>query len=177
MVELQSLLLVGKTIYSLIIVYFSGCVIDITVQRFFWIFLMDVLPLYYLTGNGKRCQSTRKLSHQEVGIAKLSGFCEWLSFHPIIAEMDADENMEKSISSHKMIIFAHHHKVLDRVQVTPCISFEILPVFMRVQLLQLCLVSVFSNWLEVLSSCNWSSVSYSRIQDSPGRQVGIMFIF
>ncbi|KAM7475665.1 hypothetical protein LguiB_022908 [Lonicera macranthoides] len=67
--------------------------------------------------NGGRCQSTRKLSHQEVGIAKLSGFCEWLSFHPIIAEMDADENMGKSISSHKMIIFAHHHKVLDRVQV------------------------------------------------------------
>jgi len=49
-----------------------------------------------------------KLSYQELGIAKLSGFREWLSLHPIVA---GSENASK------MIIFAHHHKVLDGVQV------------------------------------------------------------
>ncbi|KAI5410188.1 hypothetical protein KIW84_055606 [Lathyrus oleraceus] len=49
-----------------------------------------------------------KLTNQELGIAKLSGFCEWLSFHPLIAGSD---------NAPKMIIFAHHHKVLDGVQV------------------------------------------------------------
>jgi hypothetical protein len=49
-----------------------------------------------------------KLTYQELGIAKLSGFREWLSFHSLIA---GSENASK------MIIFAHHHKVLDGVQV------------------------------------------------------------
>ncbi|KAH1126757.1 hypothetical protein AAZX31_06G189900 [Glycine max] len=52
-----------------------------------------------------------KLSYQELGIAKLSGFREWLALHPIIA---GSENASK------MIIFAHHHKVLDGVQVFLC---------------------------------------------------------
>nr|XP_029144522.1 DNA annealing helicase and endonuclease ZRANB3 isoform X2 [Arachis hypogaea] len=51
------------------------------------------------------------LSVQELGIAKLSGFREWLSLHPLIA---GSEN------SKKMIIFAHHHKVLDGVQEFIC---------------------------------------------------------
>ncbi|XP_058788404.1 uncharacterized protein LOC131662604 [Vicia villosa] len=52
-----------------------------------------------------------KLTNQELGIAKLSGFCEWLSFHPLIAGLD---------NAPKMIIFAHHHKVLDGVQEFIC---------------------------------------------------------
>ncbi|RDY04796.1 DNA annealing helicase and endonuclease ZRANB3, partial [Mucuna pruriens] len=52
-----------------------------------------------------------KLSYQELGIAKLSGFREWLALHPII------EGLE---SASKMIIFAHHHKVLDGVQEFIC---------------------------------------------------------
>ncbi|XP_045825146.1 DNA annealing helicase and endonuclease ZRANB3 isoform X2 [Trifolium pratense] len=52
-----------------------------------------------------------KLTYQELGIAKLSGFREWLSFHPLIA---GSENASK------MIIFGHHHKVLDGVQEYIC---------------------------------------------------------
>ncbi|QCE13972.1 SWI/SNF-related matrix-associated actin-dependent regulator of chromatin subfamily A-like protein 1 [Vigna unguiculata] len=52
-----------------------------------------------------------KLSYQELGIAKLSGFREWLALHPIVA---GSENASK------MIIFAHHHKVLDGVQEFVC---------------------------------------------------------
>ncbi|XP_020226303.1 DNA annealing helicase and endonuclease ZRANB3 [Cajanus cajan] len=52
-----------------------------------------------------------KLSYQELGIAKLSGFREWLALHPII---------EGSENASKMIIFAHHHKVLDGVQEFIC---------------------------------------------------------
>ncbi|CAH9120943.1 unnamed protein product [Cuscuta epithymum] len=57
-----------------------------------------------------------KLSDQALGIAKLSGFREWLSIHPVIAEMDGAETVGSSCCSPKMIIFAHHHKVLDGVQ-------------------------------------------------------------
>ncbi|GMQ10845.1 hypothetical protein CsSME_00053692 [Camellia sinensis var. sinensis] len=61
--------------------------------------------------------SFRILSKEEIGIAKLSGFFEWLSMHPIFSELDGADNMEFSISSHKMLIYAHYHKVLDGVQV------------------------------------------------------------
>nr|XP_043638616.1 DNA annealing helicase and endonuclease ZRANB3 [Erigeron canadensis] len=60
-------------------------------------------------------RSSSKLSSQIIGIAKLSGFREWLLMHPIIAESN-DENFESSQSSHKMIIFVHYHKVTDRLQ-------------------------------------------------------------
>ncbi|XP_061358893.1 uncharacterized protein LOC133303060 isoform X2 [Gastrolobium bilobum] len=56
-------------------------------------------------------ESEGKLSYQELGVAKLSGFREWLSLHPLIA---GSENASK------MIIFAHHHKVLDGVQEFIC---------------------------------------------------------
>nr|XP_007157652.1 hypothetical protein PHAVU_002G087300g [Phaseolus vulgaris]ESW29646.1 hypothetical protein PHAVU_002G087300g [Phaseolus vulgaris] len=52
-----------------------------------------------------------KLSYQELGIAKLSGFREWLALHPIVS---GSENASK------MIIFAHHLKVLDGVQEFIC---------------------------------------------------------
>ncbi|XP_073123529.1 uncharacterized protein [Henckelia pumila] len=55
-----------------------------------------------------------------LGIAKLPGFFEWLSLHPIMAELDEVENNEGSSGSHKMIIFAFHHKVLDGVQAFIC---------------------------------------------------------
>ncbi|XP_074316409.1 uncharacterized protein LOC141652718 [Silene latifolia] len=66
-------------------------------------------------GNGtRRCQE--ELSDQVLGIAKVSGALEWLSLHPIFTEADDSVNVEVDASSHKMIIFAHHLKVLDKLQ-------------------------------------------------------------
>ncbi|EYU23580.1 hypothetical protein MIMGU_mgv1a000528mg [Erythranthe guttata] len=66
----------------------------------------------------------KKLSEKlsALGLAKLPGFFEWLSIHPIMVEADEDEDgtTKKSSSSHKMIIFAYHHKVLDGVQAYLC---------------------------------------------------------
>lgn len=61
----------------------------------------------------------KKLSEKlsALGLAKLPGFFEWLCLHPILVEADAEGTMKESSSSHKMIIFAYHHKVLDGVQV------------------------------------------------------------
>ncbi|VFQ74958.1 unnamed protein product [Cuscuta campestris] len=39
-----------------------------------------------------------KLSDQALGIAKLSGFCEWLSIHPVITEIDGDETVSEFVS-------------------------------------------------------------------------------
>ncbi|KAH6801112.1 SNF2 domain-containing protein / helicase domain-containing protein / HNH endonuclease domain-containing protein [Perilla frutescens var. hirtella] len=61
---------------------------------------------------------SKKLS--ALGLAKLPGFFEWLSIHPIMVEMDGEETRQESSSSHKMIIFAYHHKVLDGVQAFLC---------------------------------------------------------
>ncbi|KAK2655549.1 hypothetical protein Ddye_008601 [Dipteronia dyeriana] len=61
-----------------------------------------------------------KLSYQELGIAKLSGFCEWLSIHPFIAESDGAAELDLTPRSSKMLIFAHHHKVLDGIQEFIC---------------------------------------------------------
>ncbi|KAL8118157.1 uncharacterized protein LOC141723593 [Apium graveolens] len=66
------------------------------------------------------CKFSIKITDQELAMAKLSGFREWLSIHPVIAELNADEYTESNSSSHKMIIFAHHHKVLDAVQEFIC---------------------------------------------------------
>lgn len=65
--------------------------------------------------NGDCCDTTIDLSYQELGIAKLSRFLEWLSIHPIISE-----KVGENVNSHKMIIFAHHHKVLDGIQEFIC---------------------------------------------------------
>ncbi|CAM8977140.1 unnamed protein product [Rhodiola kirilowii] len=56
------------------------------------------------------------LSYQQRGIAKLSAFCQWMSLHPIIAEAENSEISDIHTFSRKMIIFAHHHKVLDGVE-------------------------------------------------------------
>ncbi|CAI9111969.1 OLC1v1012325C1 [Oldenlandia corymbosa var. corymbosa] len=53
---------------------------------------------------------------QILGMAKLRGFFEWLSMHPSITSLDVEEDTEESLSSQKMIIFAHHHIVCDRIQ-------------------------------------------------------------
>ncbi|KAK3225854.1 hypothetical protein Dsin_005716 [Dipteronia sinensis] len=60
------------------------------------------------------------LSYQELGIAKLSGFREWLSIHPFIAESDGAAELDLTPRSSKMLIFAHHHKVLDGIQEFIC---------------------------------------------------------
>ncbi|KAG8652420.1 hypothetical protein MANES_06G087800v8 [Manihot esculenta] len=65
------------------------------------------------------CKSSQ-LSYQELGIAKLSGFCEWLSIQPLISESDGAAELDVNTNSQKMIIFAHHHKVLDGVQELMC---------------------------------------------------------
>ena len=89
----------------------------------FHYFFPIMFHFLFLSESGGCCRS-KKLSYQELGIAKLSGFCEWLSIHPLIsddvAKLDADH------SSQKMIIFAHHLKVLDGVQVRYFYQFSFL---------------------------------------------------
>ncbi|GMN54237.1 hypothetical protein TIFTF001_023365 [Ficus carica] len=70
--------------------------------------------------DGGNCHTSEPLSDQELGIAKLSAFREWLSIHPLFAESDSATNLDSDSSSHKMIVFAHHHKVLNRVQEFIC---------------------------------------------------------
>ncbi|XP_048500280.1 uncharacterized protein LOC104893980 isoform X3 [Beta vulgaris subsp. vulgaris] len=62
----------------------------------------------------------RELSDQVLGISKVSGFLEWLSLHPIVTEADDPGSTDVNASSHKMIIFAHHLKVLDKLQEFIC---------------------------------------------------------
>ncbi|OMO52998.1 SNF2-related protein [Corchorus olitorius] len=70
--------------------------------------------------DGESYCNSGELSYQELGVAKLRGFREWFSIHPLIAESDAVEEVDTNSSSHKMIIFAHHHKVLDGIQEFIC---------------------------------------------------------
>ncbi|CAH8388090.1 unnamed protein product [Eruca vesicaria subsp. sativa] len=67
-------------------------------------------------------QLSGNLSYQQLGVAKLSAFREWLSLHPLISEgLDyTPEEISEDTSSTKMVIFAHHHKVLDGVQEFIC---------------------------------------------------------
>nr|POE73190.1 isoform 4 of dna annealing helicase and endonuclease zranb3 [Quercus suber] len=69
--------------------------------------------------SGNCCRSV-KLSGEEIGVAKLSGFREWLSLHPLLAESDGVEDLDLHPSSQRMIIFAHHHSVLDGIQEFIC---------------------------------------------------------
>ncbi|KAF2312835.1 hypothetical protein GH714_040885 [Hevea brasiliensis] len=65
------------------------------------------------------CKSSQ-LSYQELGVAKLSGFREWLCIQPLISESDVEAELDVNPNAQKMIIFAHHHKVLDGVQELMC---------------------------------------------------------
>ncbi|KAE8731957.1 hypothetical protein F3Y22_tig00002338pilonHSYRG00223 [Hibiscus syriacus] len=57
-----------------------------------------------------------ELSYQELGVAKLRGFREWFSIHQLTSNPDGSEEFDLNSCSQKMIIFAHHHKVLDGIQ-------------------------------------------------------------
>ncbi|XP_034673278.1 DNA annealing helicase and endonuclease ZRANB3 isoform X2 [Vitis riparia] len=70
--------------------------------------------------SGGAHSSSKKLSNQQLGIAKLSGFLEWLSFHPIVADSDGVASLDMKPRCLKMIIFAHHLKVLDGIQEFIC---------------------------------------------------------
>ncbi|KAL0709157.1 hypothetical protein Bca4012_016135 [Brassica carinata] len=67
-------------------------------------------------------QLSGNLSYQQLGVAKLSAVREWLSLHPLISGgLDyTPEEINEDTSSNKMVIFAHHHKVLDGVQEFMC---------------------------------------------------------
>ncbi|WVZ66594.1 hypothetical protein U9M48_015789 [Paspalum notatum var. saurae] len=62
-------------------------------------------------------KSPRHLTPQEIGIAKLSGFSEWFSNHFITNGFGTNHNLDPQSSCQKTIIFAHHLKVLDGIQV------------------------------------------------------------
>jgi len=62
-------------------------------------------------------KSPRHLTPQEIGIAKLSGFSEWFSNHFIMNGLGANHHLDPQSSCQKTIIFAHHLKVLDGIQV------------------------------------------------------------
>lgn len=57
--------------------------------------------------------SARMLTEQEIGVAKLRGFQEWLLNNSIFAGREPQDGPAQK----KMIIFAHHLKVLDSIQV------------------------------------------------------------
>lgn len=78
---------------------------------------------FHYFSDGRDC-GTGKLSFHELGIAKLSGFREWFSIHPIISESDGLMDLDLKTGSQKMIIFAHHHKVLDGLQVRFSLIFS-----------------------------------------------------
>lgn len=70
--------------------------------------------------SGNDCKRTPNLlSDQEIGVAKLSGFREWFSNHLIIRESEDAASLDMGFGSQKTIIFAHHLKVLDGIQVSP----------------------------------------------------------
>ncbi|XVF50048.1 hypothetical protein PTKIN_Ptkin04bG0063400 [Pterospermum kingtungense] len=70
--------------------------------------------------DGEHSCNSLELSYQELGVAKLRGFREWFSIHSLTAESDGEEEFDPNSSCPKMVIFAHHHKVLDGIQEFIC---------------------------------------------------------
>ncbi|XP_078430279.1 SNF2 domain-containing protein / helicase domain-containing protein / HNH endonuclease domain-containing protein isoform X2 [Wolffia australiana] len=71
--------------------------------------------------NGEKCcVNPKDLSYQEIGVAKLSGFCEWFSNHFVIDNEGIESFLDEDIASQKIVIFAHHLKVLDGIQDLVC---------------------------------------------------------
>jgi hypothetical protein len=67
---------------------------------------------FFLISSDDSCKtSPRHFSPQEIGIAKIPGFSKWFSNHLIHDDLDSQSSCQKTI------IFAHHLKVLDGVQV------------------------------------------------------------
>ncbi|KAF0907158.1 hypothetical protein E2562_015680 [Oryza meyeriana var. granulata] len=57
------------------------------------------------------------LTAQEIGVAKIPGFSEWFLNHFIMKEPADNDSLDSQSNCQKTIIFAHHLKVLDGVQV------------------------------------------------------------
>jgi hypothetical protein len=55
------------------------------------------------------------LTYQQIGLAKLRGVAEWLASNVGLAPRKEEADEEETVP--KMIIFAHHIEVLDRIQV------------------------------------------------------------
>lgn len=83
---------------------------------------MRILPFGHKSAGGGSLNS-EKLSNEELGVAKLVGFRSWLSIHPLMADSDAATMLDLNMSSCKMIVFAHHHRVLDGIQVSFCFFY------------------------------------------------------
>jgi len=84
-------------------------------------------PFFFLfNADNRGRKSQNELSYQVIGIAKVFGFLEWLSLHPIVSDTDDCNNCEMNARGQKMIVFAHHHKVLDKVQVRSSLFPQVL---------------------------------------------------
>lgn len=55
------------------------------------------------------------MTYQQIGLAKLRGVAEWLASNVGLAPRKEEGDEEETVP--KMIIFAHHIEVLDRIQV------------------------------------------------------------
>eukprot|EP01018_Ginkgo_biloba_P023300 Gb_30392 [translate_table: standard] len=65
-------------------------------------------------------KSAKCLSYQEIGLGKLRSFQEWLFNHPIFTDSGDTDLVEKGSSAQKMVVFAHHLRVLDGIQEAVC---------------------------------------------------------
>ncbi|EEC82393.1 hypothetical protein OsI_26740 [Oryza sativa Indica Group] len=75
-----------------------------------------VFPFHLPTADGCK-KSPRNLTTQEIGIVKIPGFSEWFLNHFIMKEPADNGSLDSQSNCQKTIIFAHHLKVLDGVQV------------------------------------------------------------
>jgi hypothetical protein len=81
-----------------------------------------VFPFHLPTADGCK-KSPRNLTTQEIGIVKIPGFSEWFLNHFIMKEPADNGSLDSQSNCQKTIIFAHHLKVLDGVQVNSEVSF------------------------------------------------------
>lgn len=69
---------------------------------------------------GEPKKLSKTLSHQEVGLAKLRNFQEWLFNHPLFADSEYTDLVDKDLCPQKMVVFGHHLRVLDGIQAAVC---------------------------------------------------------
>lgn len=65
-------------------------------------------------------KSVKNLSYQEIGLAKLQSFEDWLLKNTIFADSEDADPVGKDTNTQKMVVFGHHLKVLDGIQKTVC---------------------------------------------------------
>ncbi|XP_057831961.2 uncharacterized protein LOC131042656 isoform X2 [Cryptomeria japonica] len=70
--------------------------------------------------DGGTRKSGRRLSFQEIGLAKLQSFEDWLLYHPIFADVEDIDAVDNVSSPQKMVVFGHHLRVLDGIQKSVC---------------------------------------------------------